>query len=89
MIQVTSERECVDYIKAAIINDPFTYRRVYDYRDYYATRESVKDKISVLMCCKTKCGEAFSDAVRFACSWLEFSDRELNLAIYELLNEEA
>ena len=89
MDQVTSERECVDYIKAAIINDPFTYRRVYDYRDYYETRETLKDKIGVLMCCKTKCGEAFSDAVRFAWSWLDFSDRELNLAIYELLNGEA
>lgn len=89
MEKVTSERECVDYIKAAIINEPYTYRRIYDYRDYYTTRDTLGDKIVVLMSCKAKCGEAFSDAVRFACSWLEFSDRELNLAIYELLTEEA
>lgn len=89
MKQVTSDRECVDYIKAAIINDPYTYRRVYDYRDYYRTRESMGDKVVVLMTCATKCGKAFSDVVRYAWSWLEFSDRELNLAIYELLTEEA
>lgn len=89
MEQVTSERECVDYIKAAIMNDPYTYRRVYDYRDYYTTRETLRDKVVVLMSCKSNCGEAFSDVVRFALSWLEFSDREMNLAIYELLNENA
>lgn len=84
-----SKREIVDYIKDAIMNNPDTYRRAIDYRDYYTTRESLGDKIVVAMRCKTVCGEAFSNAVRYACSWLDFNDSELNLAIYELISEEA
>lgn len=83
-----SKREIVDYIKAAIMNNADTYRRVIDYRDYYTTRESLGDKIVVAMRCKTVCGEAFTNAVRYAWSWLDFNDCELNLAIYELISEE-
>lgn len=89
MEEKMSSREVVDYIKSAIVNNPATYRMVFDYRDYYATRETLGDKVVVLMRCKTNCGEAFSDVVRYAWSWLEFGEGEFNRAIYELLSEEA
>ena len=89
MSEVLSKRETVDYIKSAIMNDPHTYHMVMDYRDYYTTRETLGDKVVAAMLCQAKCGEAFSDAVHYAWSWLEFLDSELNLAIYELISEEA
>lgn len=89
MEEYMSKREIIDYIKAAIMNNADTYRRVIDYRDYYITRESLADKIVVAMRCKSVCGEAFTNAVRYAWSWLDFNDCELNLAIYELISEGA
>lgn len=83
-----SRREIVDYIKDAIMNNPYTCRRVIDFRDYYTSREYIGDKIVVAMRCKTVCGELFSDAVRYAWSWLDYDDSELNEAIYELISED-